>query len=104
MDYSTTEFSHHRKGTESNYLGLQSFSDLVCGKKVVVHVDNTTALSYIHKQGATHSFSLYEKVRDLLLWVEANQVTLVTRFIQGRMNVIVDELRRLKRSFQPNGP
>lgn len=58
----------------------------------MVHADNTTALAYIRKQGRTHSFSLCQAARDLLLWADQNRVTLVTRFIQGRLRVMTDKL------------
>lgn len=52
-------------------------------KEVQVNTDNTAALAYISKQGGTHSRSLYETIRESLLWAKEENVKLVTHFIQG---------------------
>ncbi|XP_068214541.1 uncharacterized protein [Palaemon carinicauda] len=76
------------------FLGLQPFSHLVTGQVVAVHGDNSTALSYIRKQGGMRSFTLYNLAIDLLLWAEKYQVTLIPRFVHGKMNVLADGLSR----------
>ncbi|XP_064109710.1 uncharacterized protein LOC135217671 [Macrobrachium nipponense] len=82
------------KKLKAIFLGLQSFTPLVEGKKVAVFSDNTTALSYIRKQGGTHSFSLYRMTEHLLLWANSHKVTLFPRYVQGKLNVLADELSR----------
>lgn len=54
------------------FLGLQNFAEEVSKKKVVIYADNTTVLAYIRLQEGTHSFSLYEMAKDLLLWADQN--------------------------------
>ncbi|MGL5405375.1 MAG: reverse transcriptase domain-containing protein [Propionibacteriaceae bacterium] len=76
------------------FLGLRQFRSLVEGRVVAVHSDNSTALSYVRKQGGTQSFSLYEVAKDLLLWSNEAKVQLVPRFVPGKMNVLADELSR----------
>ncbi|XP_064111329.1 uncharacterized protein LOC135218810 [Macrobrachium nipponense] len=75
------------------FLGFQKFVHMVEGRVVAINADNSTALSYIWKRG-THSFTLFLKVRELLLWAEEHQIQLVPRFVRGRMNVLEDELSR----------
>lgn len=74
------------------HLGLKHFVEVVTNRTMVIHLENTTALSYIKKQGGTHLFSLCEVARELLIWADQKQVRIITRFIQGRMNVQADEL------------
>ncbi|XP_068220009.1 uncharacterized protein [Palaemon carinicauda] len=75
-------------------LALKSFEGSVTNKVVQVNADNTTALAYITKQGGTHSMSLYETAKNLLLWARERNVILMTRFIQGEKNVMADSLSR----------
>lgn len=44
------------------------------------------------KQGGTHSFSLYKATRILLLWLKQNQTQVLTRFVQGKLNIRADLL------------
>ncbi|XP_066967608.1 uncharacterized protein [Macrobrachium rosenbergii] len=73
------------------HLGLKHFVKLATDRTMVVHSDNTTALSCIRKQGGTHSFSLNEAAKELFILVDQNQVRITTRFIQGRVNPLADE-------------
>ncbi|XP_068243745.1 uncharacterized protein [Palaemon carinicauda] len=56
-------------------LALKSFEELVTNKVVQVNADNTTALAYISKQGGTHSISLYETSKNLLVWAREERYT-----------------------------
>ena len=62
------------------------------GGSVGVFSDNTSALSYICKQGKTFSLTLNRKVELLLRWVEEWSVTLLPQFIMGSRNVVADSL------------
>ncbi|XP_066962241.1 uncharacterized protein [Macrobrachium rosenbergii] len=84
----------NRKELKVVHLALLAFQQEVEGKCVLVQADNTTALAYIRKQGGTHSWSLYETARELLVWAEEIGTRLVTRFIQGERNVAADLLSR----------
>lgn len=84
----------NRKELKAVHLALLAFQKEVEGKCVLVQADNTTALAYIRKQGGTHSWSLYETSRELLVWTEEIGTRLVTRFIQGEKNVAADLLSR----------
>ena len=73
---------------------LKSMRDQVENKIVGVFADNTTALSYIRKQGGTKSWELFQLVEELFAWLELHNVTLIPRFVQGKSNVVADTLSR----------
>ena len=73
---------------------LRAAEHLVVGKTVSVFADNSTALSYLLKQGGTRSWQLYSLVRQILLWAEERNVILLPQFISGTKNVTADALSR----------
>ena len=76
---------------------LQFFLPQVRGKSVLISSDNMTVVSYLRRQGGTHSLSLFQKVRDLLLWCRSLEITLTVRHLPGRLNVLADRLSRSSR-------
>ena len=64
------------------------------GKRVAIFSDNTTALSYIRKQGGTKSWRLFRLVEELILWAEEKDIILIPKFIEGKKNVLADTLSR----------
>ena len=74
--------------------GLQAFLAHLEGLCVQVHSDNSTVVSYIAKQGGTHSRSLCDRTLDLLRWARQHRITLSARFLPGSRNVIADQLSR----------
>ena len=73
---------------------LKESEELVRGKVVAVFADNTTALSYIKKQGGTRSWDLFHLVEELLFWTEERDILLKPKFVQGKTNVVADCLSR----------
>ncbi|XP_064111450.1 uncharacterized protein LOC135218938 [Macrobrachium nipponense] len=90
----TERMAHQQEGVDGHSVRIENLQDSVLGRVVEVNSDNTTALAYIKKQGGTHSLSLYETARELLLWAKENGVELLTRFVQGQKNVRADMLSR----------
>ncbi|XP_066978845.1 uncharacterized protein [Macrobrachium rosenbergii] len=84
------------KELKAIHLALLHFAMITYHKTVAVHSDSMTALAYIKNQGGTHSFTLNEATKELLLWARSNETLLVTRFIHGKLNVLADELSRGK--------
>ena len=76
------------------WLALQEVLPIVKGQTIAVFLDNTTALSYIRKQGGTKSWSLFRLVQEMILWLEKNNVNLLPQFIQGSRNSVADALSR----------
>ena len=53
---------------EAVFRALQSFSEFLRHKHVLVRTDNTTVACYINRQGGARSRSLSLKAEQLLLW------------------------------------
>ena len=68
------------------------------GRQVSIAMDNTTVVSYINKQGGTHSLSLLRLVVDLFTWIQAQNIVLRARHIPGCFNMISDH------PYRPNQP
>jgi hypothetical protein len=64
------------------------------GLQVMLATDNTAVVSYINKQGGTHSPSLLNLTQELLSLVDTHGISLKARHIPGRFNVIADRLSR----------
>ena len=77
-------------------LGLRHFG-LQCRSSVVaVFSDNSTAISYLRKEGGTKSIQLNQLAQEIMLWTEQNQVKLLPQFVKGSKNVVADSLSRGK--------
>ena len=63
-------------------------------QECISNVSNTTVVSYIKRQGGTHSLSLYRLTRELFQWANLHQVTLNDKYIPGRSNARADLLSR----------
>ena len=77
---------------------LQHWAQMLQGHQVMIATDNSTVVSYINKQGGTHSPTLLRLTVELLLWLEAQNIIVRARHIPGCLNVIADHLSR------PNQP
>ena len=71
---------------------LQLLPSLEKGTVVALQGDNTTALAYVRNLGGTRSFQCYDEAKAVCLWAERNGVTLMPRFVPGRLSVGVDAL------------
>ena len=71
---------------------LQHWAPLLQGHQVRVATDNSTVVSYINKQGGTHSPTLLRLTVDFFLWLESQNIILRARHIPGCLNVIADHL------------
>ena len=75
---------------------LKHFQNQIQGSSILVASDNTTAVAYINKQGGTRSMSLMQLTEEVLLWLDAHQITVIGRHIPGKLNVLADALSRHK--------
>ena len=73
---------------------LQHWAPMFQGHQVMIATDNSTVVSYINKQGGTHSPTLLRLTVELLLWLEAQDIIVRARHIPGCLNVIADHLSR----------
>ena len=76
------------------YLALVQFASTVLEKTVQLATDNTTVVSYIRRQGGTHSLLLFQETWKLLLWCQNQSVQLLAKHVPGRLNVLADSLSR----------
>ena len=75
--------------------GLLEFSSLLRGKTIALFCDNVT--SRLPQAIGRHEVSgLFLKAREILLWVESTEITLLPHFIQGSLNTRADLLSRPK--------
>ncbi|CAG2206968.1 NEBL1_2 [Mytilus edulis] len=79
-------------------LALNHFQLSLKNQSVILATDNTTVVAYLKNQGGTHSPSLYQITRDILLLCFQLQVHLVVKHIAGHLNILADTLSR---SFAP---
>ena len=74
--------------------GLLWFSSLLRGKTIALFCDNVTTVAYLRRSGSTRSQVLFLKAREILLWIESMQITILPQFIQGSLNTRADLLSR----------
>ena len=76
------------------YQACLEFKEHLSSKVTRVHIDNTTAVAYIRKEGGTRSHALTKDARKLLNWCDRNKITLIPVHIAGVRNVEADRLSR----------
>ena len=62
---------------------------------VWVYCDNSMAVAYIHKQGATHSISLFNKTLELFHLLDQYVILLIPSHLPGARNATADALSRI---------
>ena len=75
-------------------LALQSFKDQCQNQTVLVATDNSTVVTYINKQGGTHSAEMCALLWKIMTWCHHYQITLKARHILGCLNVMANLLSR----------
>ena len=66
---------------------------------VMISTDNTKVVSYINKQGGTHSPNLCVEVWEILNFCQEHDIVRV-RHIPGKFNILADRLSRLHRPIR----
>ena len=74
--------------------GLLHFQSSLVGRNVSVFCDNSTAVSYLRKEGGTRSPFLNSLTQGILRWAESLSIRLLPQFIPGSLNVLADSLSR----------
>ena len=82
------------------FLALKSFEHLCRDQIILVATDNTTVVSYVHKQGGMRSGSLCALLWRLLSWCHPRGISFRARHISGWLNVIADKLSRHNQLIQ----
>ncbi len=76
------------------HLALRQFRPLLLGKHVLVHTDNTAAVSYFNRLGGIRSHRMSQLARHLLLWSHTQFKSLWAVHISGKLNRAADALSR----------
>ena len=84
---------NHRK-LLAIFLAIRGFLPLLRGQTVSLFTDNTSALSYLRKEGGTRSSTLNEVAQVILRLCESSGLRLLPQFVPGRLNVLADFLSR----------
>ena len=74
--------------------GLLHFQSSLVGRNVSVFCNNSTAVSYLRKEGGTRSPFLNSLTQGILRWAESLLIHLLPQFIPGSLNVLADSLSR----------
>ena len=75
-------------------LGLFQFRSALRGRTVAVFCVNSTALTYLRKEGGTRSPLLNTLAQEILRWTEPLSIRLAPQFLPGSDNVLADALSR----------
>ena len=67
---------------------------------VMISMDNTTVVSYINRQGGTHSPNLCTEVWKILNWCLEQDIMVRVRHIPGKFNILTDRLSRLDKPIK----
>ena len=82
------------------FLALKSFQNKILDKRVLIATDNATVVSYLNKQGGTHSWDMCLLVWRILAYCNPRNILIRARHIQGCLNVIADSLSRKDKIVQ----
>ena len=74
--------------------GLLYFQSSLVGRNVSVFCDNSTAVSYLLKEGGMRSPFLNSLTQGILRWAESLSIRLVPQFIPGSLSLLADTLFR----------
>ena len=83
---------------EAVRLSALQFLEHLRGRSVLLRTDNTTVVSYINRQGGTHSHTLWRLTKDLLSWAMSHKISIHAVHLPGKENTIADLLSRLSDS------
>ena len=85
---------HQRARAPSGARGSSPLLPSLAGKAVSILCDNSTAVSYLRKEGGTRSPFLNSLAQEILRWAESHSIRLLPQFIPGSLNVLADSLSR----------
>ena len=74
--------------TKAVSLALRSFKDQCQNQTMLVTTDNSTVVTYINKQGGTHSVEMCTLLWKIMTWCHRYHITLKARHIPGCLNVM----------------
>ena len=89
------------KNESMNFLELKAIQNSVHyftpglrNRVVSLLTDNTTAAACIRRQGTLRAPKLHELTRQILTYCKQNKITLIPKYLPGRLNVLADSASR----------
>ena len=84
-------------------LALKQAKTFIHHSCIMISTDNTTVVSYINKQGGTHSPNFCVEVWKILNWCLEHDIVIRVRHIPGKFNILADRLSRLDKPIKTIG-
>ena len=81
-------------------LPLKGFQEHWQGQSVLICSDNSTVVSYLNKEGGTHSIEMCALIWRILAFPNSRRIQIRARHIPGSLNVIADSLSRRDKVIQ----
>ena len=81
-------------------LALKQAKTFIHHSCIMISTDNTTVVSYINKQGGTHSPNLCVEVWKILSWCLEHDIVIRVRHIPGKFNILANRLSRLDKPIK----
>ena len=82
------------------HLALKQAITFIHHSCIMISADNTTVVSYINKQGGTHSPNLCVEVWEILNWCLEHDIVIRVRHIPGKFYILVDRLSSLDKPIK----
>ena len=81
-------------------LSLKGFQEHLQGQSVLICSDNSTVVSYLNKEGSTHSIEMCALIWRILAFTNSRRIQIRARHVPGSLNVIADSLSRRDKVIQ----
>ena len=81
-------------------LALKQAKTFIHHSCIMISADNTTVVSYINKQGGTHSPSLCVEVWKILNWCLEQDIVIRVRHIPGKFNILAEPPLKTRQTYQ----
>ena len=81
-------------------LALKGFQEHLQGQRVLICSDNSTVVSYLNKEGGTHSIEMCALIWRILAFTNSRRIQIRARDVPGSLNVIADSLSRRDKVIQ----
>ena len=75
-------------------LALKGFQEHLQGQSVLICSDHSTVVSYLNKEGGTHSIEMCALIWRILAFTNSRRIQIRARHVPGSLNVIADSLSR----------
>ena len=81
-------------------LALKGLQEHLQGEKVLICSDNSTVVSYLSKEGGTHSIEMCALIWRILAFTNSRRIQIRARHVPGCLNVTADSLSRRDKVIQ----